>query len=149
VKEVPMTVKAAFEPDEWKLVEEGPTSAAMLVITSQRGGTFRETLAMGKEYAEARQQHGQSELLDELVSSKPHVDHARFHSPDELRDHVVERLREAVALLQSKAEPKEVEDYKTFVVAVSERVAAAHSEHGQQVSPPEQAAIDAIKGALA
>ncbi len=144
-----MTVKAAFEPDEWKLVEEGPTSAAMLVITSQRGGTFRETLAMGKEYAEARQQHGQSELLDELVSSKPHVDHARFHSPDELRDHVVERLREAVALLQSKAEPKEVEEYKTFVVAVSERVAAAHSEHGQQVSPPEQAAIDAINGALA
>jgi hypothetical protein len=144
-----MTVKATFEPDEWKLVEEGPTSAAMLVITSQRGGTFRETLAMGKEYAEARQQHGQSELLDELVSSKPHVDHARFHSPDELRDHVVERLREAVALLQSKAEPKEVEEYKTFVVAVSERVAGAHSEHGQQVSPPEQAAIDAIKGALA
>jgi hypothetical protein len=55
-----MTAKAAFEPDEWKLVEEGPTSAAMLVIVSQRGGTFRETLAIGKEYAEARRQHGQS-----------------------------------------------------------------------------------------
>lgn len=143
-----MTAKAAFEPNEWKLVEEGPTSAAMLVITSQRGGTFRETLAMGKEYAETRQQHGQSELLDELVTTRPHVDHTRFHSPEELRDHVVERLREAVAVLQKKAEPQEVEDYRTFIVTLSERVAGAHSEGGQPVSEPEQAAIDAIKGAL-
>jgi hypothetical protein len=143
-----MTAKAAFEPNEWKLVEEGPTSAAMLVITSQRGGTFRETLAMGKEYAETRKQHGQSELLDELVAARPHVDHARFHSPEELTEHVVERLREAVAVLQKKAEPQEVEDYRTFIVTLSERVAAAHSEHGQPVSEPEQAAIDAIKGAL-
>jgi hypothetical protein len=143
-----MTTKAAFEPNEWQLVEEGPTSAAMLVITSQRGGTFRETLAMGKEYAEARQQHGQSELLDELVAARPHVDHSRFHSPEELREHVVQRLREAVAILQTKAEPQELEDYRTFIVSLSERVAGAHSEGGQQVSEHEQAAIDAIKGAL-
>jgi hypothetical protein len=143
-----MTAKAAFEPDEWKLVEEGPTSAAMLVITSQRGGTFRETLAMGKEYAEARQQHGHSELLDELVAARPHVDHARFHSPEELTQHVVERLREAVAVLQKKAEPQELEDYKTFVVSLSERVAGAHSEGGKPVSEAEQSAIEAIKGAL-
>ena len=143
-----MTAKAAFEPDEWKLVEEGPTSAAMLVITSQRGGTFRETLAMGKEYAEARQQHGHSELLDELVAARPHVDHARFHSPEELTQHVVERLREAVAVLQKKAEPQELEDYKTFVVSLAERVAGAHSEGGKPVSEAEQSAIEAIKGAL-
>jgi hypothetical protein len=143
-----MTAKAAFEPDEWTLVEEGPTSAAMLVITSQRGGTFRETLAMGKEYAEARQQHGHSELLDELVAARPHVDHARFHSPEELTQHVVERLREAVAVLQKKAEPQELEDYKTFIVSLSERVAGAHSEGGKPVSEAEQSAIEAIKRAL-
>jgi hypothetical protein len=34
-----MTAKAAFEPSEWKLGEEGPTSAAMLVIVSQHGGS--------------------------------------------------------------------------------------------------------------
>ncbi len=143
-----MTAKAAFEPDEWKLVEEGPTSAAMLVIMSQRGGTFRETLAIGKEYAEVRQQHGQSELLDELVASRPHVDHSRFHSPEELRDHVVGQLREAVAVLQRHAAPQEVEDYRTFVVKLSERVAGAHSEGGQPVSEAEQAAIESIKEGL-
>ncbi len=143
-----MTTKAAFEPDEWKLVEEGPTSAAMLVITSQRGGTFRETFAMGKEYAEARQQHGHSELLDELVASRPQVDHTRFHSPEELRTHVLERLGEAIALVKGKAEPQEVEDYRNFILSLSERVAGAHSEGGQAVSDSERAAIEAIEGAL-
>jgi hypothetical protein len=143
-----MTAKAAFEPNEWKLVDEGPTSAAMLVIMSQRGGTFRETLAMGKEYAEVRQQHGQSELLDELVAARPHVDHTHFHSPEELRDHVMEQLREAVAVLQKKAQPQEVADYKNFIVNLSQRVAEAHSEGGQAVSEPERAAIESVKGAL-
>jgi hypothetical protein len=144
-----MTAKAAFEPEEWKLVEEGPTSAAMLVITSQRGGTFRETLAMGKEYAEARQQHGQSELLDELVGARPHVDHTRYHSPEELKDHVLQHLRDAVAVLQRKAQPQEVEDYKNFVVSLSERVAGAHAEGGHDVSDAERTAIESIRGALA
>lgn len=143
-----MTDKAAFEPNDWKLVAEAPTSAGMYVILSQRGGTFRETLAMGKEYAEVRQQHGHSELLDELVSAKPHVDHTRFHSPDELRDHVVGQLHDAVALVQKTAEPQELEDYKGFIVSLAERVAGAHSEGGQAVSEAEQSAIDAIKGAL-
>jgi len=101
-----MTAKAAFEPEQWKLIEEAPTSAAMFVILSQKGGTFRETLAMGKQYAETRQQHGQSELLDELVSTRPKVDHSRFHSPEELRDHVVAQLGEAVVAAQAKAEPQ-------------------------------------------
>jgi hypothetical protein len=144
-----MTAKAAFEPEAWKLIEEAPTSAAMLVILSQRGGTFRETMAMGKEYGEVRQKHGQSELLDEIVSTRPKVDHSRFHTPEELTDHVVGQVREAVAAVQAKADPQELEDYKNFIVHLSERVAGAHSEDGQAVSQAEQAAIDSIKGALA
>ena len=144
-----MTAKAAFEPEQWKLIEEAPTSAAMFVILSQKGGTFRETLAMGKQYGETRQQHGQSELLDELVSTRPKVDHSRFHSPEELRDHVVAQLGEAVVAVQGKAQPQEVEDYKNFIIHLSERVAGAHSEGGQPVTEAEQAAVDAIKGALA
>jgi len=144
-----MTAKADFEPEEWKLVTEGPPGAAMLVITSQRGGTFRETLAMGKEYAEARQEHGQSELLDELVSARPQVDHTRYRSPEEQTDGVLAHLREAVALLQGKAQPQEVEDYRNFVVSLCERVAGAHDEGGQAVSDAERAAIESIKGALA
>ena len=62
-----MTGKTDFTEEEWQLVLKGPPSAGMIVVTAQRGGTFRETIAIGKAYVEARQQHGESELLDEIV----------------------------------------------------------------------------------
>src|SRR6266487_3948566 len=69
-----MTGKADFAEDEWRIVLEGPPSAGMIVATAQRGGTFRETLAIAKAYVEARKHHGESELLDEIVSAKPEID---------------------------------------------------------------------------
>jgi hypothetical protein len=81
-----MTTKAAFSPEEWTVVLEGPPTAGMIVLTAAHGGTFRETIAMSKAYAEARAEHGESELLDEIVSAKPKVDHTRYHSAEELRD---------------------------------------------------------------
>ena len=47
-----MTGKADFTQEEWDLILEGPPSAGIIVATSQRGGTFRESIAMGKAYVE-------------------------------------------------------------------------------------------------
>jgi hypothetical protein len=143
-----MTTKDAFSPEEWGVVLEGPPTAGMIVVTAARGGMFRETLAMSKAYVEARELHGQSELLDEIVAAKPKADHTRYRSFDELRDHGVQHLREAVALLASKATAEEVDDYRRFVLTVANKVAAAHREDGQSVSPSEAAAIDQIAAAL-
>ena len=144
-----MTGKADFTPEEWTVVLEGPPSAGLIVITAQRGGTFRETYSMAKAYTEARQDHGASELLDEIVSAKPHVDHTRYSSPDELRQAGLQRIRDAVALLESKATPEETEEYRRFVVTLAEKVANAHREGGDSaVSDAEQAAIEEIRGAL-
>ena len=143
-----MTRKADFTAEEWQTVSEGPTSAGMIVITASRGGTFRESFSMAKAYSEARQEHGASELLDEIVSAKPEVDRSRHASPEELRSASLDRLREAVALLERKASPEEVEDYRRFVVTLANRVAEAHKEHGELVSDDEQRAIDEIRGAL-
>ena len=96
-----MTTKAAFTPEEWKVVLEGPPSAGMIVITAAHGGTFRETIAMSKAYVDARAQHGASELLDEVVAANPKIDHTRNHSPEELRDAGLGHLRNAVALLET------------------------------------------------
>ena len=63
-----MTTKADFNAEEWSTVVEAPVYAAMRVITADRGGTLRESLAMGHVYQEARGHHGESELLDELVN---------------------------------------------------------------------------------
>jgi hypothetical protein len=143
-----MTGSADFTPEEWELILEGPTGAGLVVITAQRGGTFRETFSMAKAYAEARQQHGESELLDELVSTKPQVDRARHGSPAELKEHALGELRDAVRLLRGKATPEELEDYRRFVLGLAERVAAAHREGDQPVSDAERAAIDEIAAAL-
>ena len=143
-----MTGKADFTQQEWDLVLEGPPSAGMIVVTAQRGGTIRETLAIAKAYVDARQQHGESELLDEIVAAKPETDHTRYHSAAELRENGLKHLRDAVALLESKATTAELDDYRRFVLALASKVAAAHKEGGQSVSPAEAEAIQEITAAL-
>ena len=143
-----MTTKAAFSPEEWKMVREGPPTAGMIVVTAARGGMFRETIAMSKSYAEARAQHGESELLDEIVAAKPEVDHTRYHSAQELRDNGLAHLRSAAGLVEAKATPGEFDDYRRFVLALANNVAAAHREAGQSVSPAESEAIQQITTAL-
>jgi hypothetical protein len=143
-----MTGKADFTEQEWDVVLQGPPSAGMIVVTAQRGGTFRETIAMAKAYAEARKQHGQSELLDEITAAKPEIDHTRYHSVDELREHGLQHLRDAVALLEGKATADETEQYRRFVVTLADKVANAHREGGVAVSQAEQAAIDEISAAV-
>lgn len=143
-----MTTKAAFTPDEWTTVIEGPTSAGMMVVMASHGGTFRETFAMSKAYVDARSEHGKSELLDEIISTRPKADHTRAHSAEEMRDHAINGVRAAVALVAAKATPDELEDYRNFVLTVANKVAAAHREDGQDVSSPEAEAIQAITEAV-
>jgi hypothetical protein len=118
------------------------------VAAAARGGSFRESVALSKAYVEARAQHGASELLDEIVSAKPEVDHTRYHSAEELRDSGLEHIRDAVTLLDSKASPEELDGYRLFVLALANKVAAAHREEGSGVSPAEAEAIDEIAAAL-
>jgi hypothetical protein len=142
-----MTARRDFTDEEWELVREGPATAGMMVVTADKGGTFRETFAMAKAYAEARQHHGESEFLDALVAAGPKSGH-RAHSPEELREQALQKLREAADLLGRKATPEEVEGYRAFVITLAQKVADAHREHGDQVSEREQAAIRDIASSL-
>jgi hypothetical protein len=148
-----MTGKADFNEEEWKQVLQGPPSAGLIVITAQRGGSIRESFSMAKAYTEARKAHGDSELLDTIATEKPELDHTRFHSPEELKEACLGHLRDAVALLESKATEEEVEEYKHFVVGLAERVAEAHKEgflglSGERVSDSERAAVEEIASTL-
>jgi len=143
-----MTAKSAFTEEEWDLVAEGPAVAGVIAATAQKGGSFRESYSIAKTYAEARQRHGESELLDEIVSHKPEFDRKRYHSPEELHDKGLERIQQATALLESKATPDEVTAYKSFALDVAKNVAAAHKEGGERVSPAEEAAIAAVTASL-
>ncbi len=146
-----MTNAANFTPQEWELVLQGPPSAGLIVITAQRGGTLRETVSMAKAYAEAREHHGQSELLDEIAQAKPEIDHTRYGSMGELKERCLGHLRDAVALLEAKATPQELDEYRGFVVNLADKVAHAHREGprgGEPVSDAEAGAIAQIREAL-
>ena len=143
-----MTGKADFTPDEWQLVSEGPPAAGLAVATAKRGGSFRESFALAKAYTEARGDHGESQLLDELVAQRPRVKHERAHSAGELKEQTLQLLRDAVALVRAKATPEELDDYRSFVLNVVNRVANAHTENGVAVAPEEAAVIEEISASL-
>ena len=142
-----MTGRADFSEDEWDLLREVPETAGLIVISAERGGTFRETYALAKAYAEARQQHGASELLDEIVAAGPKRGE-RAHSTEQLREHGLGRVSEARALLQQKATPEELDSYRGFVLTLTQKVAEAHKEGGEPVSEQERSAIAEIESSL-
>jgi hypothetical protein len=141
-----MAAKADFTEEEWELLREGPATAGMIVLLASGGGSFRETWALAKTFAEARQKQGASQLLDELLEDRPDV--PRFGSAEEAETQGLERIGRAVALLEQKATPDDVEGYKRFTLEVADRVAAAHKEEGQAVSGGESEAIAKITASL-
>ena len=148
-----MTGKADFTEEEWKTVLEAPPSAGLVVILSDRGGSIRETFSMAKVYTEARKQHGESQLLDEIATTKPEMDRSRAGSPEELKQHNLDNVRQAITLLKTKATDEEVEDYRKFILGLAEHVAEARKEgfmglSGERVSDAERAAIGEIEAAV-
>jgi hypothetical protein len=143
-----MTTKSDFTPEEWKLIQEGPVTAGMMLLAAESGGTFRETFALARAFTDARKKHGESELLDELVADKPQFERHRYKTPEELHDEGLKLIGEAAALVRAKAAPEEAAAYNEFVVTAASSVAEAHKEHGQRVSEKEQAELDEIRAQL-
>lgn len=147
-----MTGKADYTEEEWKLLREAPTSAGMLVIQADRGGVIRETFSMAKAYTDAAGEHGASQLLDDIASEKPEVDRTRFQSAEELRSSLLQHIRDAVSLLQEKATPEELDEYRGFLANVAGPGSPAHREgfmgmSGERVSEAEQRALADIADA--
>ena len=143
-----MTTKADFNADEWERLAQAPAFAGLMVILGDRGGSFRESIALGKAYAAARRDGG-SELLEQVVASPPHVD-PKSITPDQLP----ERIREAIRIVGEKATPEEAEEYRQFILRVADAVAHAHKEGGvlgiggKEVSEQEQAVLDQLASTL-
>ena len=145
-----MTTKAAFNAEEWAVVTTAPLLVAMLVIAADRGGSVRESVAISRAYAAAREQEP-GELLAEVLATPPALDPSKApKDPDSLRSTTPAQLRQAVRLLERLATDDEVVAYKRFVFSVADTVARAHREGGflgiggTQVSEHEQEALDQV-----
>ena len=149
-----MTTKADFNAEEWSRVIEGPPLAGLLVMAADRGGSIRESLSMGKFYAEERDKHAGGELLDALLADRPEIDQRQFQDKQDLHAKGLARLAETVGLLEQKAEPDEVDAYKSFVLGMATRAAQARKEGGflgiggKEVSDQERTALNEIAAAL-
>jgi len=129
-----MTTKAVFNAEEWERVAWPPALAGLMVIFADRGGTIRESIALGKAYTEARRDGG-SELLEHVVASPPQVNPKSIGSPDQLP----EQIREAIRIVEQKATPQEAD-----VVAPAHKEGGVLGIGGKEVSPEEQAVLDQL-----
>ena len=149
-----MTEKAEFNAEEWSTILEGPATAGLIVVAADKGGSIRESIGIAKAYAEAAKESEGPGLVKEIVSARPEVARERYKTAEELRTAGMERVREAVKVLEGKAEPDEVEAYKRFILKVAETAAKAHKEGGflgiggTEVSEKEQGALDELASAL-
>ena len=144
-----MTAKADFNADEWSVVVGAPLLAAMMVIAADRGGSLRESVAVARAYADAKDQY-ESEFMSALLSTPPAAATNRPATREDVREAATTGLRDAIAILERVGTEDDVVGYKRFVFSLAESVAIAHKEGGflgvggKQVSEPEQAALDEI-----
>ena len=149
-----MTTKAEFNAEEWSKITEGPALAGLIVIASQRGGTIRESLAMAKVYRETQEKHAGGDLIGELVQSAPNLNAKQFSSKEDMHTQGLQRIRDAAALVEAKATPEELDDYRTFAMAVAQHAAEADKSGGflgiggERISGNEQTALNEIADAL-
>jgi hypothetical protein len=149
-----MTTKADFNAADWETITGAPVLAGLRVVAADRGGTIRESIAIGKVYESVRKSQGESALLDEIVSSPPALDARSVKAEGDLAGSARTRLTEALRLLSEKASPEDVNAYKRFVLDVARAAAQAHKEGGfigiggKQISEAEQAALDEIAATL-
>jgi hypothetical protein len=144
-----MTTKAAFNAADWSVVTAAPALTGLLMVAAGRGGTVRESVALSRAYAQAREA-GAGQLLTEVLETPAQVRPPAHRSGDEAASYVFGQLREAIRLLDLTATPEEVAEYKRFVYGVAEAVANAHKEGGflgvggTRVSEGEQALLDRV-----
>jgi hypothetical protein len=148
-----MTTKSDFNAEEWDRVAEAPAFAAFMVMLAERGGAIRESIAVGRAYAEARGDRG-TELIQQLASSPPQLNPSQFGQRDQLSSELPERIDAGVTLVDQKAGPDEAREYREFVLHVADVVAHAAKEGGvlgiggKDVTEQEQAVLDDLRGRL-
>ena len=148
-----MTEKSVFNAEEWDTVRRGPAAAAVMVIAADRGGTIRESLAVGKEYTQAAQANPGG-ILGEIASDPPKIDREHLGTPQELPVRGPQAISDAVSLLESRGTPEELEAFKRFCLDVAEHAAEATKSGdflgigGKRISESESNVLDQIAATL-
>ncbi len=162
-----MATKDTFTAEEWTLLRIAPSLVGAGVSASDPSGIFgalKEAAAGTSEMIEALRQGSKLELFGAMLADKsfpgmPDMramvgEGNREQQMANLKAAVLERVREAVKLVEGKATPEEARAYKQMVMTVAEKAANAAKEGGflgfggVRVSSAEQSFINEVKIAL-
>jgi hypothetical protein len=164
---MPMADKSNFTPEEWKLLLESVMMAGIAVTVAEPSGLWgllKESFASGNALRQAKIDPGSSPLIKAVVadfetsqgqSTARDGLRAKLASskPAEIKAQCIETLRQARALVDSKA-PDGAAAFKGWLREISQHVAEASKEGGflgfggVLVSDAEKATLGEISSAL-
>jgi len=162
-----MTDKSNFTPEEWKLLLESVMMAGVAVTAAEPGGLWgllKESLASGSALAQAQVDPRSGPLVKAVVADLETPQGQSIardglreklvgSSPAELNTQCIETLRQAGALIDSKA-PDDAPAFKGWLREISQHVAEASKEGGflgiggVLVSDAEKATLTEISSVL-
>ena len=150
------TFESKFSQDEWQTIRTGPASAGTLVMASSPSG-LTGLLAETQAIALALRDLGltsKSAFVRELLhpSQAPNAAPSQpFKSLEDARESLLNRVRQAAFLVDSRIAPDDALEYKQLIISVAERTAAAALEGGffglggVQVSDAERTVLEELR----
>jgi hypothetical protein len=162
-----MTDKSNFTPEEWKLLLESVMMAGIAVTAAEPSGLWgllKESFASGSAFRQAKMDPGSSPLIKAVVGDFETTqgqstardglkEKLAGSKPAEIKTRCIEALRQAGALLDSKASD-DAPAFKEWLHEISQHVAEAAKEGGffgiggVRVSEAEKATLTEISSAL-
>jgi hypothetical protein len=158
-----MTTRADYSPEEWQLLLQAPVAAGQYIMLADRNfvlGSMKEILSVTTAIVN-RQKQDNSELLADLLadfkdskaSKQARIDF-KSRDMDDVRDHLLNILKQAAALLDEKAAPEESSEIRQWLYDLAVTTAEAAKEGGflgiggTRVSDDEKAALRKIAWTL-
>ncbi|MEZ5126774.1 MAG: hypothetical protein R2826_11135 [Thermoleophilia bacterium] len=141
-----MAAKAAFSEDEWQTLRWAASDTLAYLSLADPGffDAFKEANAAAKFIAGIKMQ-GDNTLMRELAGDLGlKTDRDLVRNPTDISGEVVERVREAAAIITAKA-PEDLAAFKAFILGL----AKATAEAAKGTDPHEAAAIAKLEAALA
>jgi hypothetical protein len=155
-----MTSRSDFTDDEWERLGRAPLVVAMAISLADPGGpleTFKESSAALRTLAEAARDGGYGEFVQSVARDVAARAQRRQtplgdFKPDRgnARQDVLAELRTVNALLQQKATPEELAEFREWLRTAAQRAALAATEGGflgfggERVSDREQQMLETI-----
>jgi len=156
-----VTTRSTFTDEEWTTVFQSPMMAGMAVMMTARSGPIQiaqEMFAVGAALAEA-DRNSTNPLLKALAEAvkggeKPANLAEQPKSVEAAQALAIDNLRAAAAIVDAKLPAEEAQEFKLWLVDVSQKVAEASKEGaflgigGTQVTDEERAAVESVATTL-